>query len=102
VSLFKKQPDAPGEQRGGNAPNAAVALRYKKGKDAAPRIVAAGRGSVADVIVRRAEETDVAIRQDEALTQALAHLDVGDQIPPELYRAVAEVLAYVYGLDRTP
>ncbi len=80
----------------------AVALRYDQNKDAAPRVVATGRGSVADIIVRRAEETGVAIRQDEALTTALAHLDLGDSIPPELYRAVAEVLAYIYRLDATP
>jgi flagellar biosynthesis protein len=80
----------------------AVALRYERGHDAAPRVLATGRGGVADAIVRRARETGVTIREDEALTAALAHLDVGDTIPPELYRAVAEVLAYVYRLDATP
>ena len=71
----------------------AVALRYEAGKDPAPRVLAAGRGGVAETILRRAEEVGVTIRQDEALTAALAHLDVGETIPPELYRAFAEVLA---------
>ena len=85
-------------------PTTAVALRYEEGTDAAPRVVASGRGTIAEVILRRAEEAGVTIRQDAALTTALAHLDIGDSIPPELYRAVAEVLAYVYQLDagRTP
>ena len=80
-------------------PTTAVALRYDEGTDAAPRIVATGRGTIAEIILRRAEEAGVTIRRDEALTTALAHLDIGDSIPPELYRAIAEVLAYVYGLD---
>lgn len=80
----------------------AVALRYDTERDAAPRVVASGRGTVAEIIVRRAEETGVAIRADEALTAALATLDVGDSIPPELYRAVAEILAYIYRLDALP
>jgi flagellar biosynthesis protein len=83
-------------------PKTAVALRYETGRDEAPRVVATGRGTVAEVIVRRAQETGVAIREDEALTAALAGLDLGDTIPPELYRAVAEVLAYIYRLDATP
>jgi flagellar biosynthesis protein len=83
-------------------PKTAVALRYEKERDAAPHVVATGRGTIAEAILRRAEETGVAVREDEALTAALALLDVGDTIPPELYRAVAEVLAYIYRLDATP
>ena len=80
----------------------AVALRYEAGRDAAPRVLATGRGSIAETILRRAEEAGVAIRRDDALTEALAPLALGESIPPELYRAVAEVLAYVYGLDAGP
>lgn len=83
-------------------PKTAVALRYQSGKDEAPRVVATGRGNVAEVIVRRAREAGVSIREDEGLVSALAHLDVGESIPPELYRAVAEILAYLYRLDATP
>lgn len=79
----------------------AIALRYETGKDAAPRVVATGQGLIAEAIVRRADEAGVAIREDVALAQALAPLALGDAIPPELYRAIAEVLAYVYRLDAT-
>ncbi len=80
-------------------PTTAVALRYDAQSAAAPRVVATGRGTLAEAIVRRADEAGVTIRRDDALVSALAHLDLGDTIPPELFRAVAEVLAYVYGLD---
>ena len=80
-------------------PRVAVALRYETRRDAAPRVLATGRGSIAETILRRAEAAGVAIRRDASLTEALAPLALGETIPPELYRAVAEVLAYVYGLD---
>ena len=84
-------------------PRTAIALRYEPERgDGAPRVVATGKGSVAETILQRAQEAGVAIREDEALIAALAPLDVGDAIPPELYRAVAEVLAYVYRLDAAP
>ncbi len=83
-------------------PKTAVALRYDRERDAAPRVLATGRGATAEAVLRRAEEAGVAIREDEALTAALALLNIGDTIPPELYRAVAEVLAYIYRLDATP
>lgn len=83
-------------------PRTAVALRYDREKETAPRVVASGRGSIADAILRRAEEAGVAIREDTELTEILGLLDVGETIPPELYRAIAEVLAYVYRIDSTP
>lgn len=81
-------------------PTTAIALRYDADRDRAPRVLATGRGTVAEVILRRAEEAGITVREDKTLAAALALLDVGDEIPAELYRAVAEVLAYVYGLDR--
>ena len=83
-------------------PRSAIALRYDPEQEDAPRILASGRGTIADTIIRRAEEAGVAIRTDEALTGALALLDIGETIPPELYRAVAEILTYIYRLDSTP
>lgn len=76
-------------------PRVAVALHYEQGADAAPRVVAKGRGAIADEIIARAEAHDVAIEENPVLAQALAQVDLDDQIPPELYRAVAEVIGFV-------
>ena len=80
-------------------PTVAVALRYRPATGAAPEIVAKGDGFVAEEILRVARENDVPLRQDPALAGALATLDIGRQIPPELFRAVAEVLAFVYKMN---
>ena len=82
------------------AASVAVALRYEPSKgDVAPRVVAKGQGFVAEEILRVARENDVPLRQDPALAGALASLDVGATAPPELFRAVAEVLAFVYKIN---
>jgi flagellar biosynthesis protein len=78
-------------------PPRAAALHYRKG-DTAPTLVASGRGHVADAILRAAEEAGIPVREDAALVEALAHLELGDRIPPELYQAVAEALAWAYRL----
>lgn len=77
----------------------AIALRYDPAEGAAPAIVAKGDGYVAEEILRIARENDVPLRQDPALAGALATLDVGQQIPSELFRAVAEVLAFIYKMN---
>lgn len=77
----------------------AVALSYIKDKDAAPRVVAKGRGQVAEKIIETARAHHVPLIKDENLVQVLEALDLETQIPPELYRAVAEVLAFVYRLN---
>ncbi|MCE9582612.1 MAG: EscU/YscU/HrcU family type III secretion system export apparatus switch protein [Planctomycetes bacterium] len=76
-------------------PRVAVALRYLAGTDHAPRVVARGRGDLADRILALAKEHGVPVRPDRDLVEALAALDVGAEIPPRLYEALAEVLAYV-------
>jgi len=78
----------------------AVALRYEAGADAAPRVVASGRGKVAEKMLDTAQANAVPVREDPLLAKALGQIELGHQIPPELYRAVAEVLAFVYRLDR--
>jgi flagellar biosynthesis protein len=78
---------------------AAVALRYERGMDAAPVIVAAGKGLVAEKIEEKARAHGVPVKEEGALAKALVTLKVGEEIPPELYRAVAEVLAFVYKLQ---
>jgi flagellar biosynthesis protein len=77
----------------------AVALRYKAGEDAAPRIAAKGQGSVADKILQMAKQHDIPIREDRNLLQMLTTLDLDQEIPPSVYRAVAEILAFLYRLS---
>jgi flagellar biosynthesis protein len=75
----------------------AVALHYdRKG---APRVVAKGRGTVGDKIVAVAREHGVPIEDNEVLAGALANVELGDEIPAELYKAVAEVLIFVMRLS---
>ncbi len=77
----------------------AVALHYEAGKDLAPRIVAKGEGHVADAIIEIARQHGVHIREDRELVAVLAKLDLDTVIPPELYRAVAALLVFVYRLS---
>ena len=78
----------------------AIALRYSPTDgDSAPKISAKGDGFIAEEILRIARENDVPLRRDPALAGALATLDVGQQIPAELFRAIAEVLAFVYKMN---
>ena len=89
-------------QRRDSAPDAtpqAAALRYEAGADRAPRVVAKGRGALAGEIIRRARESGVPIHESRELTAALMQFDLDQQIPPALYVAVAEVLAWAYGLE---
>ena len=69
----------------------AIALEYDP-EDEAPRVVASGRGALAERIIKKAEESNVPIHQDDKLADTLSRLDIGDMIPPELYNVVAEVL----------
>ena len=78
----------------------AVALRYDAAKEHAPRVVASGSGLIAERILEIAREQGVAVHEDADLVQTLAALDLGMEIPEPLYRAVAEVLAFVYRLNR--
>jgi len=75
----------------------AVALHYdKKG---APRVVAKGRGSIGEKIIEIAKAHDIPIEENEVLAGALSKVELGDEIPPELYKAVAEVLVFVLRLS---
>jgi flagellar biosynthesis protein len=78
----------------------ALALSYVPGEMPAPRLIAQGSGLVAERIIELARENHVAIREDPQLVQALSKLDIGDNIPPDLYLLVAEVFAWLYHLDR--
>jgi flagellar biosynthesis protein len=77
----------------------AAALRYDQARDAAPRVVAKGRGKLAEKIVAVAQSNQIPLVQDTNLMQMLDLLELDTQIPPKLYQAVAEVLAFVYRLN---
>ena len=84
----------------GTKPDKAVAVKYDTSKMAAPYVVAKGEGFIARKIVERAIEADVPIVEDAALVSALISLELGEEIPAELYEVVARVLAWVYKLDK--
>ena len=73
----------------------AVALQYDRERAPAPRVVASGQGEVAARILETAREAGLPIREDPDLLEVLARVPVGTEIPPELYQAVAEILAFV-------
>ena len=77
----------------------AVALRHERGGEAAPRVAAKGSGELALRILALAREHDVPVREDPDLLELLAACDLGEEIPGELYRAVAELLALLYRLN---
>ncbi|HEY7646252.1 MAG TPA: EscU/YscU/HrcU family type III secretion system export apparatus switch protein [Hyphomicrobiales bacterium] len=81
------------------ARHTAVALQYEHGEDAAPRVTAKGKGAVADAIVETAQRHGVAVESNALLAEALSRVELDQQIPRELYRAVAEVIGFVLRLS---
>jgi flagellar biosynthesis protein len=79
----------------------AVALKYNKGIDKAPRVTAKGKGYIAQKIIALAKEHDIPIKEDPDLVHVLSELDLHQEIPPELYMVVAELLAFVYRMNAT-
>ena len=79
-------------------PRRAIGLRYEQGDDA-PQVVATGRGLIAERIIEEAVAAGVPVREDPALAQALATLELEQLIPGDLYEVVAEALAWAYRLD---
>lgn len=77
----------------------AVALAYTAGK-AAPQVVAKGRGLLAEAIIERAKQAGVYVHESPALVSLLMQVDIDQNIPPELYLAVAELLAWIYHLEK--
>jgi flagellar biosynthesis protein len=78
----------------------AVALKYRRGQDSAPRITAKGRGALAEKILAVAQANNIPVRQDKALLDALYRLEINEEIPEKLYRVVAEILAFVYRMNQ--
>lgn len=77
----------------------AVALAYEPGEEA-PKILATGKGEVAERIIDEAKKHDVPFYKDSALAETLSKLKLGDAIPPELYEVVAQILVFVDKMDR--
>ena len=76
----------------------ATAIKYEQGYDV-PIVTAAGIGHIADKILEKAQESKVAIVQNEELANLLSNVDIGSEIPIELYDAIAKVIAYVMDID---
>ena len=77
----------------------AVALKYSPPKDAAPKLMAKGRGLVAEKIIELARKHGIPIQENPDLVKILAQLDLEEEIPPSVYQVVAEILAFVYSLN---
>jgi len=77
----------------------AVAILYDSQKSTSPRVIASGKGEVARRIIETAKEAGVHIQEDANLVELLSKIDLGDEIPTELYQTVAEVLAFVYKVN---
>ncbi|NFG24257.1 EscU/YscU/HrcU family type III secretion system export apparatus switch protein [Clostridium botulinum] len=79
----------------------AAALKYELNNTEAPMIAASGMGHIADKIIEKAQENQVPIVYNKELANLLCNVDVGDEIPTELYEAVAHVIAFVTDIDKT-
>ena len=77
----------------------AATLKYIPEKHSAPKVTAAGRGEIAKKILEVARMHDIPIHEDPDLAVALSKLDIGQEIPPALYRVVAEILAFIYRMN---
>ncbi len=77
----------------------AAAIKYNAQTDLSPVVKAKGAGVVAEKIIQIAREHNVPIKEDADLVELLVQLDLDQEIPPEMYKIVAEVLAFVYGLN---
>ncbi len=78
----------------------AVALKYAPEMSDAPKVIAKGKGKIAEQIMEKAKESGVPIQEDPSLVEVLSKLDLDQEIPPELYKLVAEVLSYIYRSDQ--
>ncbi|MEZ0322885.1 MAG: EscU/YscU/HrcU family type III secretion system export apparatus switch protein [Hydrogenothermaceae bacterium] len=78
----------------------AVALKYERFKDVAPKVVAKGKGKIAEKIIEVAKENGVYIKEDSDLVEVLSTLEIDEEIPPQLYKAVAEILVFLYKIKQ--
>ncbi|MGL1931597.1 MAG: EscU/YscU/HrcU family type III secretion system export apparatus switch protein [Desulfotalea sp.] len=78
----------------------AIALGYNQTEDTSPKVLASGQGLVAEKIIAIAEEAGIFIQEDKDLVQLLSKVEVGQEIPADLYQTVAEILAFVYRTNK--
>ncbi len=79
----------------------AVALKYDKDKDRAPKVKASGKGDIAKRIIKIAEENSLPIKKDEDLVELLSKVEIDKEIPQNLYKAVAEVFSFIYKMTKS-
>ena len=78
----------------------AVALAYDPNEDGAPKVIASGKGFLAEKIIEQAKDNAIPVHQDDKLAKTLSKLEIGEMIPPELYAVVAEILVFVDAMDK--
>ena len=78
----------------------AVALKYDDSTSSAPKVTAKGEGFTAKNIIKIAEENDVPIKKDEDLVELLSKVDIDREVPPEMYKAIAEVFSFLYATTK--
>ncbi len=100
MTIHNDAPNDTSDTHPGNPRRVAVALEYDKVRDGAPRVTASGAGAVADQILEIAYAEGIKVREDADLAQVLGALDVDSIIPTEVLAAVAEILSYVYRVNR--
>ena len=86
-------------EKEGKKTKQAIALEYNP-EEEAPKVIATGKGQLAERIIERAKEADIPVHRDDKLADTLSRLEIGDAIPPELYEAVAEILVFVDAMDK--
>jgi flagellar biosynthesis protein len=78
----------------------AVALSYDPNEDGAPKVIASGKGKLAEKIIEGAKDNKIPVHEDDKLAETLSKLEIGEMIPPELYEVVAEILVFVDAMDK--
>jgi flagellar biosynthesis protein len=101
AGIYAKKPGESIENSDGKEIKEAAALTYSPGNSRAPRLVAAGKGEIAEKIIETAEKNAVPVYEDARLAHTLNRLQLGDEIPSELYEVVAEILVFVSNLDKS-
>ncbi len=83
-----------------NKVKTAVALGYDPNEDGAPKVIASGKGALAEKIIEEAQKNKIPVHEDDKLANTLSKLEIGEMIPPELYEVVAEILVFVDAMDK--
>ena len=78
----------------------AVALAYDPNEDGAPKVIASGKGALAEKIIEQAKDNKIPVHEDDKLAETLSRLEIGEMIPPELYEVVDEIPVFVDAMDK--